>query len=193
AVPGLERGPGHARVGADRQRLVIAWQATGQCDEAPGTLAARERLRAPRRGAAALLRKDPDLEDAGDARLLVVLGVADAAAGTHHLHIAGHGAATVALVVLVADRAFAHIGDDFHVRVRMRREAGAGSDGVVVPHPQRAPVHARRVLVPGEGEMVLGIEPTMIGSTEAGKRATFDHGGLLWTTELDDRSLGAPA
>ena len=50
----------------------------------------------------------------------------------------------VAQVVLVRDRAFADVGDDLHVRVRVRREAGLGGDGVVVPDPQRAPAHALR-------------------------------------------------
>ena len=105
--------------------------------------------------------------------------MADAGAGAHHLHVASLGTALVALVVLMADGAFADVGDDFHVRMRVRREAGAGLDGVVIPHPQRTPVHARRVVVLGEGEVVLGIQPTVVGSAEAGKRATLDHGLLL--------------
>jgi hypothetical protein len=53
--------------------------------------------------------------------------VADAGARAHHLDVARLGAALVAQVVLVGDRAFADIGDDLHVGVRVRREAGAGA------------------------------------------------------------------
>src|SRR5690606_27342446 len=86
-------------------------------------------------------------------------------------------AALVAHAVLVGDRALADIGDDFHVRMRMRRKAGARLDGVVVPHPQRAPVDARRIVVLGEGEMMPGVEPAVVGSTEACEGATLDHVG----------------
>ena len=54
----------------------------------------------------------------------VVLGVADAGAGAHDLDVAGLGAALVAQAVLVGDRALADVGDDLHVGVRVRREAG---------------------------------------------------------------------
>src|SRR5690606_31658779 len=85
----------------------------------------------------------------------------------------------VAEAVLVGDRALAHVGDDLHVGVRMRREAGAGLDGVVVPHPQRAPVHPLRVVVAGEGEVVPGVEPAVVGAAEAGEGAMLDHAVLL--------------
>ena len=66
----------------------------------------------------------------------IVLGVADAGAGAHHLHVARLGAALVAKDVLMGDRAFADIGDDFHVGVGMGGKAGVRRDLVVVPHPQ---------------------------------------------------------
>lgn len=76
----------------------------------------------------------------------------DAGTGAHHLHVAGLGAALVAQAVLVGDRAFADIGNDLHVAVRVRREAAAGGDLVIVPDPQAAPVLALRVIVVGEGK-----------------------------------------
>ena len=88
----------------------------------------------------------------------------------------GFGAAGVSQAVLVADRAFAHVGDDLHVRVRVRREAGLRRDGVVVPHAQRAPAHAIRVVVAGEGEMVFGVEPAVVGSAQAVEGSAFNHG-----------------
>ena len=69
-------------------------------------------------------------------RLQIVFGVTHAAAGAHHLHVARFGAALVAEAVLMGDRAFANIGDDFHVGVGMGGKAGVRRDLVVVPHPQ---------------------------------------------------------
>ncbi len=111
--------------------------------------------------------------------------MADAGAGRHHLDIAGAGAALVAQTVLMRDRALADISDDFHVAVRMRRKAGARRDLVVVPHPDAAPLQPRRIVVIRKGEMVLGIEPAMIGSAEAVERTNFDH-------RASPRSAGQP-
>jgi hypothetical protein len=104
--------------------------------------------------------------------------VGDAAAGAHHLHVAGHGAAAVAQAVLVADRALAHVGDDLHIRVRVGREAGVRRDGVVVPHAQRAPAHAGGIAVVGEGEVVPGLEPAVVGGAQAVEGSAFDHAVL---------------
>jgi hypothetical protein len=135
---GLQRRTEHACVGADRQRVAVARAAAGEHDETAVAFAFRERTRTPGRFAAARFRDDPDLEDARGLVLDVVLGVADAAARAHHLHVARFRAALVAETVLVRDRAIAHIGDDFHVRVRMRRKTAVRGDFVVVPHAQRA-------------------------------------------------------
>jgi len=105
--------------------------------------------------------------------------VADAGARAHYLHIARFGAALVAQAVLVGDGAFTDIGDDFHVGVGMGRETRAGGDGVVVPHPQRAPAHAGRIVVAGEGKVVLGIEPAVVGTAKGLEGTAFDHGVLL--------------
>ena len=78
----------------------------------------------------------------GGNRLAVVLRVANAGAGAHHLHVARLGASLMAEAVLMRDRALPHIGDDLHVGVGMRREAGVGRDLVVVPYPQGSVPHA---------------------------------------------------
>ena len=57
ALAGLEGCAEHARIGADRQRVAVAGAAAGQRDEASGAVAFRERLRAPRRRAAARVRE----------------------------------------------------------------------------------------------------------------------------------------
>ena len=66
----------------------------------------------------------------------------------------------------MGDGTGAHIGDDFHVPVRMRREARLRGDDIVVPHPQIAPVHAGRVVVLRKGEVMTGIEPAMVSTTK---------------------------
>src|SRR5258707_891520 len=80
-----------------------------------------------------------------------------------------HGAALVAEAVLVADRALAHIGDDFHVVMRMRRKPRSGGDLVVVPHAQRAPSHALGVAVVREREMMTCVKPVELLAAQAGK------------------------
>ena len=81
--------------------------------------------------------------------------------------------------------------------MRMRRKAGVRRDLVVVPDAQRADAHALRIIIIGEGEMVLGIEPAMVGAAQAFERSAFDHvnapfgGGL--TRFLVDHALAFPA
>ena len=101
--------------------------------------------------------------------------MAHARAGAHHLHVARAGAAAIAKRILVGDRAGADIGDDLHVRVRMRREAGLGPDLVVVPHPKGAPAHATGVMPTGEGEMVARVQPAMIRVAELRKGTVLYH------------------
>ena len=176
-IAGLQRGAEHACVGTQRQRLGVFLEAAGQRHEPARTFALRKRSRTPRWRLAAFVGDDPDLEDARGARLHVVLGVGDAAARTHHLHVAGLGAALVAEAVAVGDRALAHVGDDLHVRVRMRRKATLRRDRVVVPHAQRAPAHTVGIVVAGEREMMFRLEPAVVGSAQAVEGSAFNHGG----------------
>src|SRR5689334_10490202 len=101
--------------------------------------------------------------------------MADAGARAHDLHVARFGPALVAEAVLMRDRAFADVGDDFHVRVRMGRESGLRRYRVVVPDAQRAPVRTARIVIGGEREMMLGVEPAVVGAAEAGKGSALDH------------------
>jgi len=50
-----------------------------------------------------------------------------AGAGTHHLYVAGVGAALVAEAVLMGDGTLADIGDDFHVGMGMGGKAVFGA------------------------------------------------------------------
>src|SRR5262249_57434896 len=93
---------------------------------------------------------DPDLENPGRTLLQIVLGVANAGAGAHHLHVAGVDPAFISETVLVGDCALADVGDDFHVGVGVGRKARIGGDFVIVPNPQGSPAHSRGVLVVAE-------------------------------------------
>src|SRR3546814_7987268 len=86
--------------------------------------------------------------------------MANAGSGRHHLHVARLRPALVAEAVLMADRAFTNIGDDFHVAVRMRRKAGVRGDDIVVPDAKASPVHPVRILVVRKGEMMRSEEQT---------------------------------
>src|SRR5690606_8576103 len=102
----------------------------GQGDEGAGTVLPGEGSGAPGWRQAPLVGHDPDLEDAGRLVLQVVFTVEDAGPGAHHLHVSGQGAAVIAEAVLVGDGAAAHVGDDFHVLVRVRGKAGLRGNDV---------------------------------------------------------------
>jgi hypothetical protein len=172
---GLQRRRHHAGVGADRQCLGVRLEAAGDGDETAGAIRLRKRLRTPARLAAGLGGLDPDLEDPRRAGLEIVFGVAHAGAGTHYLNIASLGAALVAQTVLMRDGALADVSDDFHIGVRMRREAGVRRDLVVIPNPQGTVAHIIGVIVTAEREMVLGLEPAVVGATKLVERSKFDH------------------
>jgi hypothetical protein len=124
---GLQRGGHDAGIGADRQGVVIIVIAAGQHHELTGTLTLGEGAGAPARLVAALGGDDPDLEDLGGDVLHIVFAVGDAGARAHHLDVAGLGAALVAQIVLMGDRALADIGDDLHVAVRVRGKPVCGA------------------------------------------------------------------
>jgi hypothetical protein len=79
----------------------------------------------------------------------------------------------------VGDRAGTDVGHDLHVAMRMRREAALRADRVVVPHADPAPAHPLGVVIAREREMVVGIEPAVIGVAEAIEGADIDHGADL--------------
>src|SRR5882762_8012741 len=78
----------------------------------------------------------------------------------------------------MGDRAFADIGDDFHVGVRMGGEAGVRRDLVAVPNPQRTMAHIFRVIMAAEREVMFGLQPAVVGAAEFCERSEFDHGNF---------------
>src|ERR1700730_16584416 len=111
--------------------------------------------------------------------------MADAASRAHHLHVAGFGAALVAERVLVRDRAFADIGDDLHVGMGMRRKAAVRRDLVVVPDAKRAMIDVFRIVIVGEGEVMLRLEPAVVGAAERVEWFQCDHGDVPFTRFSD--------
>jgi hypothetical protein len=67
---------------------------------------------------------------------------------------------------------------DLHVAVWVRRKAAVRRYGIIVPDAQLAPVHPRRIVIPGKREVVLGIKPSVVLTAKAGKGTQFDHGLL---------------
>ena len=126
----------------------------------------RERALLPARSPVAFAWQYPDLEDFAVLVRVVAFRMHHAGARAHDLHVASSRAADVSKVVAVGDGPGPHVGDDFHVAVRMHSEARVRRDAIVVPHAKRPEVHARVVAVLGEGEMVMRVEPTVVGTAK---------------------------
>ncbi len=164
----------YAGVGVDSECTILAI-AAGQHGKRAGSVSLGKLSLVPRRRNAAFTRDDPDLEQPTQTVPQIMFAVCHAGACTHHLHIACFGAAQIAHAVAVGDRTFADISDDFHIVVRVRREAGLRGNLVVVPHADIAPVHAAGVIVRGKGEMMVGLQPAMIGLAKRGEGAVLNH------------------
>src|SRR6516165_5294271 len=77
------------------------------------------------------------------------------------------------------DRALADIGDDLHVCMRMRGKSRVGGDLVVVPHSQAPVAETLRVVIAGEGEVMLRLEPAVVCAAKGGERSPLDHDNVL--------------
>src|SRR5258708_39621584 len=87
----------------------------------------------------------------------VVFAVADAGAGAHALGVAGADDGARAEAVLVFERAFEDVGDDFHVVVGVGAETLAGGDPILIDNAEGAEVHVGWVVVGVEGEGMAGV------------------------------------
>jgi hypothetical protein len=97
---------------------------------------------------------------------VIVFRMANPGSGTHHLDVARYDPTDVASAILVRDDTLADIGDDFHVRVSVTAEAGAGRDLVVVPDHEGAEGAIRGIAVGRNDEMVARIQPAAIAVIE---------------------------
>src|SRR4249920_2135325 len=80
------------------------------------------------------------------------------------------------------ERAFEHVGDDFHVAVRVRGKALAGRDAVVIQDAQRAEMHMLGVVIVGKRKCEIGIEPAVVEMAAFLTFADIDH----WSTSRFD-------
>lgn len=120
----------------------------------------------------AFARLDPDLQHVGgDVWRGIELAMEDTFAGAHELDLAGLEDAAIAEAVFVLESAFDDVGEDFHVAVRVGGEAAAGGDVVFVDDAQAAEAHVGGVVVIGEGEGMMGLEPAMVGVAAFGGAA----------------------
>src|ERR1044072_186086 len=121
-------------------------------------------------------RLDPDLEKVRHARLLAVeLAVPHAATRAHPLHVSGDNGRAVAHGVLVAERALEDVAQDLHVAVAMGAETRAGLYAVLVSDARGAVAHVIGVVVVGEGEAVMEMEPAVVGVAAFGGAPKLDH------------------
>jgi len=85
-------------------------------------------------------------------------------------------ALTLPMLSLCARLPAMHVADDLHVAVAVRAKTGAGRNAVFVDDAQVAPGHVRRVVVPGKGKAVKGLEPAVIGIAAVLGFAQRQHG-----------------
>jgi hypothetical protein len=75
--------------------------------------------------------------------------------------------------------ALKHVTDDFHIAMAMGAETGARRDAVFIDDTQVAPAHVLGVVVSGEREAVVRLEPAMVCITPVSRFAQRQHGHSL--------------
>ena len=85
-------------------------------------------------------------------------------------------------------RAIYDVGDDFHVAMRVHSKAHLGRNVVFIDHPQVAEVGLLRIIIIGEAEGVVGIEPAVLGVASFVGFAYLDH-NIRWLLEHKPNSL----
>jgi hypothetical protein len=92
----------------------------------------------------------------------VELTVDDAVSGGHRLDFIRPQDVLLAGAVAVKQSAFEDVGHDLHIAVGMRSEASARCDTIVVEHPKDTEAHVLRIVVIGEREREVRIQPATI-------------------------------
>ena len=140
----------------------------------------RERLLLVARLEAACFRQHPDLQEV---HLVVCrrveLAVGDTCPGRHALDVTGTNDGARSEAVLVGEPTFEDVGDDLHVVVRMRAEATAALDLILIDDAQLSEAHVLRVVVMAERERVLAVEPAEVAGAAIRAFANSDHGLFL--------------
>jgi len=178
--PGMKRCTQDPRVGADQEGLGIPRIPGCKLDEASGAIRLREFAAVPARRPSALAWKQPELEKLEGAFVAIVFGMTDSGAGAHDLDIASNGPTDVAGAIFMRDRALPDIGDDFHVRVTVAAETGAGRYLVVIPDHEGPKGAIRGITVGRNYEMVARLQPAAITVIERffGSKLQHDHSSI---------------
>src|SRR5262245_20414437 len=92
----------------------------------------------------------------------VELAVSHSSAGAHALDLAGQDDRARSHAVFVLEGALKNVRDDLHVAMGMRSESLRWSDAVFIDDSQGAKPHVLWVVIPIEGERVIGIQPPVI-------------------------------
>ena len=122
----------------------------------------------------------PDLEEVcGVFWGRIELAVSHAGARAHDLDLSGTKLPLVAHAILVRQRSGDYVAENFHVSVRVRREAAACCDVVFVDDTQRSKPHGFGIVIISEGEGMSGVEPTEVRVASAGGFVERKHSASL--------------
>src|SRR5262249_42443884 len=105
----------------------------------------------------------------------IKLAVANPGAGAHLLHLAWPDHGTGPHAVLMFKGALEHVGDDFHVAMRMRGKPVARLDAIFVDHAQAAEGHEPRIVIVAERKCGVRIEPAIVGMAALPGRSYLNH------------------
>ena len=121
---------------------------------------------------------DPDLQQVHfGIRGRIELAVGHTGPGAHALQVIGANDRTVAHGVAMLQLTGENVGENFHVAVAVLAEALARGDAVVVDDAQRAVFDPLRILVIGERERVVGLQPAVVEKPALVAAAHLKHGG----------------
>src|ERR1700733_6097782 len=103
-----------------------------------------------------------------------------------HARACGHGLNRVgtegsgfAHAVPMSEASFEHIGQDFHIAMRVGSKTSSRRDSIFVDNPQRAKTHMPRIVVARKRKAVITVDPAKIGMPTLGASTNYDHYDLL--------------
>ena len=103
-----------------------------------------------------------------------------ARARTHALDITRRNALHIAHIVFVGQIAGDDVAHNLHVAVAMGSKTCSRRNPVFVDHTQITPAHKSRIVVFGERERMLALQPTMISLAALGSASNVQHTPLLF-------------
>lgn len=122
----------------------------------------------------------PDLEEVcGVFWGRIELAVSHAGARAHDLDLSGTKLPLVAHAILVRQRSGDYVAENFHVSVRVRREAATRCNMVFVDDTQRSKPHGFGIVIISEREGMSGVEPTEVRVASAGGFVERKHSASL--------------